>query len=104
MHQAQTWQPSNINEFFFCDDNGVPTISEERVKILYYEFTNMMKDVYANISKKYTDIVATIIADPDLEGVNFPLVIEKMNVEGLKAFLAEDIAKKLDLTEEYDFN
>ena len=63
-----------------------------------------MKDVYANISKKYTDIVATIIADPDLEGVNFPLVIEKMNVEGLKAFLAEDIAKKLDLTEEYDFN
>lgn len=64
----------------------------------------MMKDVYANISKKYTDIVATIIADPDLEGVNFPLVIENMNVEGLKAFLAEDIAKKLDLTEEYDFN
>ena len=64
----------------------------------------MMKDVYSNISKKYTDIVATIIADPDLEGVNFPLVIEKMNIEGLKAFLAEDIANKLDLTEEYDFN
>ena len=64
----------------------------------------MMKEVYSNISKKYTDIVATIIADPDLEGVNFPLVIEKMNIEGLKAFLAEDIANKLDLTEEYDFN
>jgi hypothetical protein len=36
--------------------------------------------------------VATIIADPDLEGVNFPLVIEKIKIEGLKTFLAEDIA------------
>ena len=63
----------------------------------------MMADVHKNISKKYEEIVATIITDPDLEGINFPLVLEKINIEGLKSFLAEDIAKKLDLTEEFDF-
>ena len=73
------------------------------MKILYFEFTSIMADVHKNISKKYEEIVATIIADPDLEGINFPLVLEKINIEGLKSFLAEDIAKKLDLTEEFDF-
>lgn len=43
MYSEQYWQPSNITEFFFSDENGCSIITEERVKILYQEFTGIMK-------------------------------------------------------------
>jgi hypothetical protein len=43
MYAEQYWQPSNITEFFFSDENGCSIITEERIKILYQEFTSIMK-------------------------------------------------------------
>ena len=34
-YQDAFWQPSNISEFFFCDENGCPNITSERVKTLF---------------------------------------------------------------------
>lgn len=63
MYADMYWQPSNITEFFFSDENGCNTISEERVKILYSEFTGIMKSVYQNAAKKYEDVLQIIIRD-----------------------------------------
>jgi len=46
MYSDMYWQPSNINEFFFCDENGCGNISEERIKVLFSEFTSIMKSIY----------------------------------------------------------
>ena len=93
-----------MTEFFFTDENGNPTISEERVKTLFYEFTSVMKAVHTNIAKKYGDIVATIIIEPDLDGIDFPLIAEKLKIEGLKSLLSPELAEKLDLSEEFNFD
>lgn len=39
---ASSWQPQSIAEFLFYDDNGQLTISEERVKTLYQEFSSIL--------------------------------------------------------------
>jgi hypothetical protein len=43
MYSDVYWQPSNITEFFFSDETGCNNISEERIMILYQEFTSIMK-------------------------------------------------------------
>ena len=63
MYSDMYWQPSNINEFFFCDENGCGNISEERIKVLFSEFTSIMKSIYQNGAKKYEEILAMIIRD-----------------------------------------
>ena len=40
----------------------------------------------------------TIILDQDIESVDFPLVIDKLKIEGLQSFINEDLIKKLNLT------
>lgn len=102
--EGQRWKPNNICEFFFYDENGDLTINEERVKTLYFEFTSVMKAVYAGIAKKYQEIVASIIVEPELDSVDFPLVVEKLVVDGLKSFLTPELALKLNLSEKFDFD
>jgi len=93
-----------MTEFFFTDENGNPTISEERVKTLYFEFTSVMKAVYENVTKKYEEILKTIIVEPDLDGVDFPLIAEKLKIDGLKYLLSPELVEKLDLTDEFNFD
>lgn len=63
MYSENHWQPSNITEFFFSDENGMPNITVERVKILFSEFTSIMKSIYQNGAKKYEDILQVIIRE-----------------------------------------
>lgn len=88
----QSWLPNNICEFFFYDENGDLSINEERVKTLYYEFTSVMKSVHGSVAKKYQDVVGSIIVEPELDEVDFPLVITKISIEGLKAYLSPELA------------
>jgi hypothetical protein len=37
-----------------------------------------MKSVYGNVAKKYEEIVGSIIVEPEHEGLDFPLTVEKL--------------------------
>ena len=86
-----------MTEFLFFDEQGLLNISEERVKTLYGEFTSIMKSVYKNVCAEYENIVHGILTDADYDKITFPLVPERMNLEGLGKFLKEDLAKKLNI-------
>ena len=78
MYSNLYWQPSNINEFFFFDETGCCNITEEKIKVLFSEFTSIMKSIYQNGAKKYEEILAVIIRDQDLGGIDFPLIAPKI--------------------------
>jgi hypothetical protein len=63
-----------------------------------------MKTVYENVANKYEEIIASIIIDPDLDGIDFPLIAMKLKVDGLKSLLSPELVQKLDLTEEFNFD
>mmetsp|Transcript_10560 Transcript_10560/g.17714 ORF Transcript_10560/g.17714 Transcript_10560/m.17714 type:complete len:110 (+) Transcript_10560:721-1050(+) len=48
-----TFQPQNIAQFLFFDENGQIFISEENVKTFYTEFTQIMTSVHKGIREKY---------------------------------------------------
>lgn len=85
------WIPSNMTEYLFYDDTGCLTINEEQVKSLFIEFTSIMRNVHKNISKKYEDVIKSIIMDTDLNNIDFPLLCEQIKVDGLGTFLTEEL-------------
>ena len=56
-----------------------------------------MKSIYQNSAKKYEDLLAIIIRDQDLGGIDFPLIAPAVVIDGLESFLPKEIAKKLNL-------
>lgn len=68
--------------------------------ILYQEFTSIMRTIYQNGAKKYEDMLAIIIREQDLGGVDFPLIAPSLEIEPFGKLLPPDIAKKLDLYRE----
>ena len=100
MYSDLYWQPSNITEFFFSDETGCNNVTQEKVMILYQEFTSIMRSIYQNGAKKYEDILAIIIREQDLGGIDFPLIAPSLDIEPFSKLLPPELAKKLDLDKE----
>jgi len=62
-----------------------------------------MRNVHKNISKKYEDVIKSIIMDTDLNNIDFPLLCEQIKVDGLGTFLSEELSSKLNLGNLDDF-
>lgn len=71
------------------------TVDEEQVKALNGEFTSLMKSIYANIAKKYEDIVSNIVTDADLDHIDFPLIAVNFNIDKLATLLPPELVEKL---------
>ena len=95
--QPGYWVPNNINEFFFYDEDGILSINSEMVKSLYIEYASILKGAFQNFQKKYDSTINNILQDNDLENVDFPIVMEKVKVDGLSALLTPELRKKLGL-------
>jgi hypothetical protein len=50
-----------------------------------------MKAVHASVAKKYQEVVGSIIVEPEMDDIDFPLEIEKLSIEGLKAYLTPEL-------------
>ena len=72
-------------------------IHEEAVKALSYDFTTILKGVHSDLAKKYEDTVKAIIADTELNGLDFPLICQPCTLENLSKYLKPEIAEKLKL-------
>ena len=77
------WLPQNITEYLFYSDDGQLVIHEEAVKALSYDFTTIMKGVYNDLREKYEDTIGAILQDAEFEGIDFPLVSQKVEITPL---------------------
>ena len=91
------WLPQNMTEFLFYSDNGQLVIHEEGVKALSYDFTTILKGVHEDLRVKYEDTVKVIIADTELNGLDFPLIVQPCSTDSLSKYLSKELAEKLKL-------
>ena len=54
-----------------------------------------MQAVFNSSRKKYEDVINKIILDNELDQIDFPLIIENMQIDGLKEFLSEELYNKI---------
>jgi len=90
--------PSNITEYLFCDDRGTLTTSEEAVKSLSHDFTNIMKGVYFEMQEKYESTLKAIVQDNEMDSVDFPLIANRVSVTNLATLVGPELAEKLHLS------
>ena len=97
MQRPSLWLPTNTCEYLFYNDFGELAINEEAVKALSMDFTNIMKGVYEDLQAKYEQAINGILQDSDLEGIDFPLVTNKVQTMSLADVLSPELVEKLNI-------
>ena len=101
----QGWIPSNITEFFFYDGDGIlTTVTRSKVLGLYSEFMQIMRNIYLDNQRKYEEVVREVIDGIDPDDIPFPITAPSLNIEPFSKCLPDEIAKKLNLGKDDDFD
>lgn len=86
-NKIQKWVPKNITEYFFFDEFGFLTISDNRIFECYGEFTETLRMVYNNIKLIYTRLSNKTIFEEDLQHIDFPRIPPDIKLKGLDFYL-----------------
>jgi len=89
------WLPSNVAEYFFCDEFGFMAMNERKIHQCYSEFMETMSFVHANIKNQYVTFTQKILYEDDLDQIDFPRIPLDIEVQGLSHYLDTDPGDKL---------
>lgn len=64
------------------------------------DFGNIMKNVYNELKLRYEQTVSQILQDTDIDGIDFPVVPNNLEVIQLKDCLSPELVAKLNLQSE----
>ena len=92
------WQPRNVAEYFFFDDNGQLDISEDSIRQTYSAYTTILSNAHKQLRINYEMLAnAAFGTNPD---ASMPLSVGPMTTKDMQEYLEKELIDRLGFENE----